>query len=593
MSREEFPARREPGIGDYASTKLIAYIGNKRAILPFIASVFRELGSELGVASFLDPFAGSGSVSRLARSLGWSVAANDAEEYSRAVNDAWLGVSLDELPGLFREWGGLGPVLAGLNALHPQAGDAKPPCPAAPYIARHYAPACTAAADWRRERLFYTRENAVFLDRARYAIEYRWPAGPGGQAGEAGRAGAAERALLLGLLIYEAATHANTSGVFKAYHKGFGGHGGDALGRILSPMRLEPPLLWGGPPSEVCRGDAAAFCAARSADLCYLDPPYNQHQYGSNYHLLNTIARWDRPPVRDDREDDGSLVFAAGIPPSWKESRSAFCSKSTAGAAFRELLSSIDARAVVLSYSTEGIVSPEELVELLSDRADLTLRSLDYVKYRGGRQSASSRSSNCEILFVARRRTSAGKPDTGRPEGGEAGAEALRCLRDLKAELRLSRALAGPFAPAAFKALCGGGESLAFGGGACELRLKSYRCLVIDEGADDARSLLDAEGKAALAGLLEPLLLPDNAAACEAAAGLIEGGALDRRLQELALVWLRKLAYRSYEQGYRRLSGRLKGLVVGRELELAYLAKELGKMDELFEARLAGRSRRT
>ena len=310
------PSRVVP---EYASTKLIAYLGNKRALLPFLLSVFGELDEEEPIARFLDPFAGSGAVSRLARSLGWKVMAGDAEEYSRAVNEAWLGVSADELPLLFAEEGGLVAVLEGLNRLHPEAGDGEPRREARPYIAAHYAPASTLAADWRRERLFYTRENAVFLDRARCAIEDLRPI-----RGYMPRAYAAERALLLGLLVYEAATHANTSGVFKAYHKGFGGHGRDALGRILSPMSLEPPLLWGGPPAEVARAEAAAFCSLRSADLCYLDPPYNQHQYGSNYHLLNTIALWDRPPVRDDRRRTGRCspprAFRAGgrraAPPS-------------------------------------------------------------------------------------------------------------------------------------------------------------------------------------------------------------------------------------------------------------------------------------
>jgi adenine-specific DNA-methyltransferase len=570
------------GVPAYASTRLIAYLGNKRALLPFLLSVFRELDGERPVSSFLDPFAGSGAVSRLARSRGWVVMANDSEEYSRAVNEAWLGVSADELPCLFREEGGLARVLGALNDLHPERGDLEPPCPVEPYIARHYAPASTSAPDWRRERLFYTRENAVFVDRARCAIEHLRPPCPAA-GGEAPRAREAERALLLGLLVYEAATHANTSGVFKAYHKGFGGHGRDALGRILSPMRLEAPLLWGGPPSETGREDASAFCASRSADLCYLDPPYNQHQYGSNYHLLNTVARWDRRPVRDDRTGDGSLVFAAGIPPSWAESRSDFCSRRTAAAAFRRLVASVDARTIALSYNTEGLVAVEELFDILSDRADVSLRSLDYVKYKGGRQSASRRLRNCEILFVARRREHCGK----RVEEGSSSAARAR-LADLAVELRLSRALAGPFDPAAFRALCGGGETLAFRHGEAAVELRSYRCLLVDAGAEEARSALDSGGKTALAGLLEGALLEDNAEACAAAAGLIESGAAERRMLNLALGWLRKLAHPGYEAEFRTLAARLKAAAGG---TLPRMAEGIEGIEALFSARLAERRR--
>lgn len=578
LAASTLPKPAPRAVPPYASTRLIAYLGNKRALLPFLLPVFLELEAEERISTFLDPFAGSGAVSRLARSLGWSVLANDAEEYSRAVNEAWLGVSAEELPSLFALEGGLGAVLAGLNALHPQREDESPGCPVEDYIALHYAPARTEAPDWRRERLFYTRENAVFLDRARCAIEALRPAGAWD------RAAHAERSLLIGLLVYEAATHANTSGVFKAYHKGFGGHGRDALGRILSPMLLEAPLLWEGSPAVVGRGDAAAFCQGRPAELCYLDPPYNQHQYGSNYHLLNTIARWDRLPVSSDREADGSLVSASGIPPGWKESRSAFCSRQSAASAFRALFASIDARCILLSYNTEGFVPPEELVELLSDRAELSLRSLDYVKYRGGRQSSARRLTNREILFIARRREGRGRPTRAlRP--------AVQELAELGADLRLAKALAGPFDPARFASLCGGGATLRFAGGGASIELPSYRCLLLDEGGRDLAYRLPRAAREELASLLEGALLEDNAAACAAACLLIEAGASEPRIQGLALAWLRKIAHRAYEADFLALLSRLEALALSRPEELARLGRGLADVGSLFETRLAARRR--
>jgi adenine-specific DNA-methyltransferase len=568
-------------IPSYASTRLIAYIGNKRALLPFLSEVFLELDGEKPISVFLDPFAGSGAVSRLARSRGWSVMSCDAEEYSRAVNEAWLGVSADELPSLFAAEGGLPAVLVSLNDLHPERGDAVPDCPVEPYIALHYAPASTKDADWRRERLFYTRENAVFLDRARCAIEHMRPAESGTVATHGSQA---ERALLIGLLVYEAATHSNTSGVFKGYHKGFGGHGRDNLNRILAPMSLEAPELWPGKPAEVRREDAAAFCAGRPADLCYLDPPYNQHQYGSNYHLLNTIARWDRPTIDDERTADGSLLRAAGIPPGWKQSKSAFCRKMSAGVAFRDLLASVDARFVLLSYNTEGLVAADELCEMMADRADLSLRSVDYVKYRGGRQSVSRRSKNREILFVARRREGRGRPSA---ESGGPNAELTR----LKSDLRLARALAGPFDPGRFAALCGGGETLRFESGGRSVELPSFRGLVLEEGAGEACAILSPEEKEALAASLEPALLEDNAAACAAATGIIEEGACESRLQALALGWLRKLAHRGYERDFRALSSRLSAAALSGGNRLSRLSERISEIEALFAARMEDRRR--
>jgi adenine-specific DNA-methyltransferase len=506
--------------------------------------------------------------------------ANDIEEYSAVVNGCWLGVGAEEAELLFPEEGGLDSVLRRLNSLHPQREDEGGD--RATYIARHYAPADTASADYRSERLFYTRENALFLDRSRQAIEELRPGlatveeGHGGKVGDRGSVYEKERALLLGPLVYEAATHANTSGVFKAYHKGFGGHGRDALGRILKPMLLERPLLWPGEGAEIGNEDAASFCSARPAELCYLDPPYNQHQYGSNYHILNTIVRWDRPPVDEARRDDGSFRSKAGIPPSWTRSRSAFCSRRLAPAAFRELAARVDARTIVLSYNTEGFVDPAEMTEILSDRAEVELRSVDYVKYRGGRQSVSRKNGTREILFIARRKEGRGKARADRAGG---------TLEEFRAEARLSSALARPYDPATLAPLADSRGRIRFALPGRRVSLDSYLRLVFEPEARSACSSLPASVKAELASALEALALPDNAAACEKAAELIEEGGRDIRLQSLALHWLRTIAHRKYAGRYRELSRRLSATVASDEKGLAKLAAGLVRLDGLFEAR--------
>ena len=579
-------------IPPYASTRLIAYIGNKRALLPLLRSVFLELQGEAPVSTFLDPFAGSGSVSRLARCLGYRVMANDAEAYSFAVNACWLGISALEEPSLFAAEGGVEAVLARINRFHPQREDEAPPGgEAEPYIARHYAPASTVAADWRRERLFYTRENAVFLDRARsYADRLR----PDAAEIIEGSLAARERALLVGSLVYEAATHANTSGVFKACHKGFGGHGGDALKRIMAPMRLEPPLLWPLPPAELGLGDAAGFCASRCADLCYLDPPYNQHQYGSNYHLLNTVARWDREPVSEERHPDGALAEKAGIPSRWRESRSAFCSRREAPRAFRGLLDAVDARAIVLSYSSEAIVSPEELYDLLDERAEVELRSVDYVKYRGGRQSAARLGSNRELLFIARARPGrrAVRP---RDEGAASPARASSTRRDeglagLAADVRLARALSSALDPRTMRPLADPEGRLAFRSASGPVYLPTYRLLAFGPEAARACASLASEDKEALAALIEPGILSDNGKACEACIDLIESGCGERRLQDLALRRLRKIAHRKYGPSFEAAAARL--AAAAEAGGLSRLSGQVAALVAVYEARRAGESRR-
>jgi len=599
MSPEAAPGDPRNGpIPSYASTKLIAYIGNKRALLPSLRAVFVELEGRSAIGTFLDPFAGTGSVSRLARCLGYRVMANDAEEYSLAVNACWLGIPAEARNDLFAAEGGIDAVFSRINRFHPEREDEAPEGgEVEPYIARHYAPADTARADWRRERLFYTRENAVFLDRARSYVEaFRPRPANGNGAGDVRSHNAAlERAVLLGPLIYEAATHVNTSGVFKAFHKGFGGHGRDALGRIMGAMALEPPELWPGEGAELCRGDAAAFCEGRSADLCYLDPPYNQHQYGSNYHLLNTIARWDGSAVSEERTPEGELAEKAGIPPRWKETRSAFCSRAGAAGAFRGLFEAVDARFIVLSYNSEAILPPDELYDLLERGADVEMRSLEYVTYPGGRQSATRGIRNRELLFIARR-----LPETrraGRQDGGASersfpearSAERESRIAGLKAELRLARLLSSAFDPAKLGPLADEQGRIMFRWDGLELRLPCYRLLAIDAAAAGLCAALDAEAKDALSDLLEPAALRDNGAACEACIALLESGCAERRLQALALRRLRKIAHRKYASAFEACAGRLEA--AARKGELGRLAASVADLRAIYELRRSGSPR--
>jgi len=403
----------------YLGQQLIAYIGNKRALLPFLRGVLQRLPVDPGAARFLDPFAGSGAVSRLARSMGFRVAANDWEPYSFVINSCHLALRPSDLPALFPGRGGIQAAMDELNRLPlPAEGQA--------YISRHYAPASTEGADWRTERLFYTRENALVIDSMRQRIEELFPADLDTEGLPPGKAA------LLAPLLYEAATHTNTSGVFKACHKGFGGHGGDALRRIMGPVQLRAPALFEGQEAEVACMDAAAFLSSRPAEVCYLDPPYSIHQYGSNYFMLNTIARWDRPPVSGERSADGRLREKAGIRPDWVRTRSAFCYRATAAAAMREVVHAADCRWLVVSYSDEGLVGLEEMCDLLSETGALEVQSRGYARYPGGRQSSRRATRNVELALVVRR---------GAPS------RVSRAARQAVADTRVARLLSRSFHP--------------------------------------------------------------------------------------------------------------------------------------------------
>ncbi|MBN1647139.1 MAG: DNA adenine methylase [Spirochaetales bacterium] len=375
----------------YLKLQIIAYIGNKRRLLPLIYEAVEKLyPEEKNGLSFLDLFSGSGVVSRMAKLDGFQVIANDWEIYSEIINNAYLGINGTDLERMFGTYGGIAAVLEMLNSAPTPPSDEE-------YIAHYYAPSDPdpARADFKKERLFYTRPNALVIDSIRNRIEHMYP---GTQTGIRKQ----EKDLLVALLLYKAATHTNTSGVFKAYHKGFGGHGRDALSRILKPITLDlPVLIDSGQEMRVFRQDANELVRKDLGriDICYIDPPYNQHQYGSNYHMLKTIALWDKPPVNNELAKTGFLKEKSAIRKDWTETRSAYCYREKADLAFSDLLENLNTRHILVSYSTEGIIPFERMKELCSRKGRVDLITNEYIKYRGGRQSNSRLNRNIEFII--------------------------------------------------------------------------------------------------------------------------------------------------------------------------------------------------
>lgn len=361
----------------YLTDQLIPYIGNKRKLLGLICDAIRQTGVTSGV--FLDAFAGSGVVSRLAKTMGFSVIANDWEPYAEVINRAYIGLNR---PPEFHALGGFDNALRTLNDLPSERG----------YIARHYCPEDDERYDVERERMFYTQHNGQRIDAMREQIK-RW------RSAEA--IDADEEAALLAPLIFQAAYCSNTSGVFKGFHRGWGGATKTAWYRIRSHLALRRPVFYdNGLSNEALRMDASMAADRVECDVAYLDPPYNQHQYGANYHLLNTVALWDKPPISEHISGDGARDKAA-IRTDWRTSRrSPYCSRATALHAFNDLLSKLRARRILVSYSTDGIISVEDLLSALSNCGRLSVLTKKYKRYRVSSQRPSPRAHTVEFVAV-------------------------------------------------------------------------------------------------------------------------------------------------------------------------------------------------
>jgi adenine-specific DNA-methyltransferase len=380
----------------YLTAQIIPYIGNKRKLLGLIQrAIYQAVGNDTGRLTFLDLFSGSGVVSRLAKYLGFEVYANDWEHYSYIINFAYLCINRGDLRGMYGGRGGIAGARLYLNTL-------APPSPGEEYIARYFCPKNDSAPDYRTERLFYTRENGIFIDKVRNEIEALYPEEPFCNDTVRGK----EKTLLVALLLHGAATHTNTSGVFKAYHKGFGGLSQDALSRILRPISLPHPVLIDSARTmHVYRENANSLVKQKRFsqtlfDIAYIDPPYNQHQYGSNYHMLNTIALWDAVVLNERISPGEPRQNRGGIRSDWVDTRSEYCYKDKAASALYDLVAHTNARRILISYSTEGSIPFERLIDICAKRGKVSLVTNEYVKYRGGRQSPYRLNNNIEFVII-------------------------------------------------------------------------------------------------------------------------------------------------------------------------------------------------
>lgn len=376
---------------NYLTEQIIAYIGNKRKLLNLILKAIQETGIEIKPGlKFFDVFAGSGVVSRLAKYLNFEIYSNDWEYYSYIIANCYLKTNKRDIIQLFGSEDNFVKLLEKINSLPNPSTDEQ-------YIAKYYAPKedDINSVDYKTERLFYTHQNALNIDKIRNYIETEYPLN------KISDTDFKKRNILLAELIYEAATHNNTSGVFKACHKEFGGHNKDALTRILGEIKLHEPILIDSDfPIHIYQKDSNELVKeVPQVDIAYLDPPYNQHQYGSNYHMLNTIAKWDHIPAELELNEKGVLKEKAAIRHDWVNTRSHYCYKEEATKAFEELITNLKADYILISYSTDGIIPFTEMQRICMQKGKVSIVTNEYTTYRGGKQSNKRQNTNIEFIL--------------------------------------------------------------------------------------------------------------------------------------------------------------------------------------------------
>jgi adenine-specific DNA-methyltransferase len=372
-SNDDSPFAEDP---NYLSEQLITYIGNKRALLGQIGKAVMYVKKRTGKEHLrvFDAFSGSGVVSRFLKAHASLIVSNDFEDYAAVVARCYLR---NRSSVNFRA---LSEIVEELNARV-----ADEPLPKG-FIETLYAPKDESEIT-KDDRVFYTTTNARRLDNYRRMIDRILPD---------------FRDLLLGPLLSAASVHSNTAGVFKGFYKDritgvgqYGGTGSDALKRIKGKIKLEIPVFSKYECDyQILQDDTNKVASQiKGLDLAYIDPPYNQHPYGSNYFMLNLLVHYKRPD---------KISRVSGIPSDWR--RSGYNVRTKSLPLLEELLHKIDARFLLISFNNEGFISPDEMRAMLQKIGAVDEFSARYNTFRGSRNLRNRTLHVTEQMFLVERR---------------------------------------------------------------------------------------------------------------------------------------------------------------------------------------------
>ena len=329
------------------------YIGNKENILDKIYSILTENGVEGD--SFFDFFSGTTSVARYYKKLGYRVFSSDFLYLSFCLQKAYIENNREPLFGRLLPTllsvrcasffaSPLEQVVAYLNTISPVEG----------FIYKNYRPEGTAALD--RPRMYFSSENGKVIDAIRIQIE-KWKIED--------LITDSEYYILLACLIETVSFYANVAGVYAAFQKKWDP-------RAVKPLTLRPiEIIDNDRDNKVYNANSLDLVPDIDVDILYVDPPYNGRQYLPNYHLLETIAKYDAP----------SIHGVTGMR-DYESKKSSFCNAKTALQGIDYIASSAKYKYLVLSYNSEGIMGKADIMSTLSKYGTVKLEEFEYLRFK-------------------------------------------------------------------------------------------------------------------------------------------------------------------------------------------------------------------
>jgi adenine-specific DNA-methyltransferase len=313
--------------GVYVAGGMIKYIGSKRTLIGSITDAIADLPG----TSVLDLFSGTSRVGHALKARGYRVVANDHNAYAHALATCYVQADREDVEDDARK------LIAEFNHLPGSPG----------YFTRTFC---------EDSRYLHPR-NGARVDAIREAIE--------------AKALPPELKAVVLVALMEAADRVDsTTGLQMAYLKTWAPRAFNDL-ELRMPEVL--PRARHGKCRALCRD--ALEAANEPADIAYVDPPYNQHSYLGNYHVWESLVRWDKPEVY------GVACKRVDV----RTRKSAFNARKRFMEAFAAVIEAVRAPCLVVSFNNEGWLSRDEAERVLSQRGEVRVLEHDYQRYVGAR----------------------------------------------------------------------------------------------------------------------------------------------------------------------------------------------------------------